>query len=377
MGPFAVEREVVVDWCSACSLAWCDRGELSRLTGHPDDLLDPWEPPPDDGGSAVAFDAKPCPSCAGIVLDRVPFARPLGPWIERCPYCEGTLIALAQLPPLREAVKRRRAPPPKRPERVAFDPDAPTWAPMSLRRAALAVPVALLVAAVFRKLTLTSMLLGGFRVSLHELGHASAAWACSWMAVPLPIGLTLWLPGRSWIAFGGLLLAQGLLAWLGLRRGVWMPVVAAGAFFALTCAGTFGLDRTTQEMVITWAGCAGEMVWATVLILAFHHPLPPHARWDFFRWIALGLGAYALVDAVIFWQDCAADWSKIPWGSLFGGDEEGDLTKLRDVHHWDEPRITGRYVMVARVCMALIAGWYAAHLAGAWRRERTSGRDRA
>ncbi len=374
MGPFAVEG-VVVDWCTACELAWCDRGELSRLTGHPDDLLDPWEPADDHG--AVDHDARPCPRCPGLVLDRVPFARPLGPWIERCPYCEGTLVALPQLPSLRAAVKRRRAPPPPRAENpVLVDPDAPAWKPPSLRRATLAVPVALAASLVARKLALTAFLFGGVRVSLHELGHASAAWACSWMAVPLPIGLTLWVPGRSVLVLVGLLVAQAGLAALGLLRRTWMLVVMAAVFFVATMAGTFGLDRDTQEMVITWAGCAGEMVWATALVLAFHHPLPPKARWDFFRWIALALGAYALVDAALFWRGCAADWSLIPWGSLFGSDEDGDLTKLRDAHHWNETHITGRYVTVARVCFALVGVWYATHLAAAWRRSSGNAKSR-
>lgn len=366
MGPFSIEG-VVVDWCAGCSLAWCDRGELSRLTGHPDDLLDPWEPADDHG--AVAYDARPCPVCPGIMLDRVPFARPLGPWIERCPYCEGTLVALPQLPQLREAVKRRRAPPKRAPRPAMVDPDAPEWKPPSLRRAALAVPVALAASLVMRKLPVFSVL-GAFRVSLHEFGHASAAWACGWYAVPLPIGLTFWVPGRSWVVLFGLLVVQAGLAAFGLVRRTWMLVTAAGLFFAATMAGFFGLDADAQQMVITWSGCAGEMVWATALVLAFHHPLPPKARWDFFRWIALVLGAYALVDAALFWRDCADDWSKIPWGSLFGGEEDGDMTKLRDVHHWNEQRITGRYVFVARACFALVAGWYAAHLAAAWRRSR-------
>jgi hypothetical protein len=75
-----------------------------------------------------------------------------------------------------------------------------------------------------------------------------------------------------------------------------------------------------------------------------------------------------LVDAAMFWRECALDWSRIPWGGSLG--EDGDLTKLRDQHHWDELKITGRYVTLARACLGAVAVWWAAHLADAWRRER-------
>ena len=372
LGPLALRAAElsgdVLD-CERCALVWCESGALGRLVGHVGDLLD--EPPVSPPSMDVALDARRCPRCPGVCLDRVPFARPRGPWIERCPYCAGTLSPAAALPAMREAVARRAAPPPRPAETAApVDPDLPGWRPLSLRQAALAVPTALLAALALRSLTLTSLLLWGVRVSLHELGHATVAWACSWKALPLPVGLTLIFPGRSWTVFTGLSAAVVALAAVGVWRRAPALVVAPAAFGVALLVGTFGLDLRTQELCVTFGGCGGELVYGAALVLLFHHRLPARVRWDFFRWAALALGAYVLVDAAMFWRECARDWSHIPWDGAFG--EDGDMTKLRDQHHWDELAITGRYVALARACLATVALWWAAHLADAWRRARVS-----
>ena len=355
--------------CARCALLWCDAGALGPLVGHTADLLD--EPPLSPPAMDVALDARPCPCCPNICLDRVPFALPRGPWIERCPYCAGTLSPQGALPLMREAVARRAAPlpPPLAPARP-LDPDVPGWRPLSLRQAAFAVPAALLAALILRALSLPALLLYGVRVSLHEFGHASVAWACSWKALPLPVGLTLIFPGRSWTVFSGMVAAVLGLAYLGIWRRSAALVVGPALFALALLVGTFALDLDTQEMCVTFGGCGGELVYGAALVLLFHHRLPDRSRWDFFRWAALALGAYVLVDAAMFWRDCAHDWSHIPWDGAFG--EDGDMTKLRDQHHWDELKITGRYVALARFCLGVVGVWWAAHLGGAWRRDRLS-----
>ncbi len=358
--------------CLHCGLVWCEPGGLGRLVGHTDDLLD--EPPASPPSMDVALDARPCPRCPGVCLDRVPFALPRGPWIERCPYCAGTLSPASALPLMREALARRRAPRPVVEAPVPLDPDVPRWRPLSLRQAALAVPVALLSALVLRAFTLPSLLLWGVRVSLHELGHASVAWACSWKALPLPVGLTLIFPGRSWTVFAGMLAAVLGLAGIGVMRRSAALVVGPALFAVALFIGTFALDLSTQEMWVTFGGAGGELVYGAALVLLFHHRMPDRSRWDYFRWAALALGAWVLVDASMFWRGCALDWSLIPWDGSFG--EDGDMTKLRDQHHWDEQRITGRYVALAKLCLGVVGVWWAAHLAAAWRRERLSGERR-
>lgn len=355
--------------CPHCALVWCEAGGLGRLVGHSNDLLD--EVPVSLPSMDVALDARPCPRCPGVCLDRVPFARPRGPWIERCPYCSGTLSPASALPLMRETLARRRAPAPPVEPVAPLDPDVPRWRPLSLRQAALAVPVALLAALVLRAFTLPGLLLWGVRVSLHELGHASVAWACSWKALPLPVGLTLIFPGRSWTVFAGMVAAVAGLVVIGVVRRSAALVVGPALFAVALFVGTFGLDLNTQEMCVTFGGAGGELVYGAALVLLFHHRMPDRVRWDFFRWAALALGAWVLVDAAMFWRDCARDWSHIPWDGSFG--EDGDMTKLRDQHHWDELKITGRYVALAKLCLGVVGVWWAAHLADAWRRERLSG----
>jgi hypothetical protein len=356
--------------CDRCDLVWCEPGALARLVGSPADLLD--EPPVSPPSMDVALDAKPCPCCPNICLDRVAFARPRGPWIERCPYCFGTLSPTAALPLMRAAVARRAAPPAPPAEPVAtLDPDVPGWRPLTVRQAAFAVPAAMLTALALRNFELPSLLFWGARVTLHELGHATVAWASSWKALPLPIGLTLIFPGRSWPVFGALLTAVAALVALGVRRRAAALVVGPALFAVALFVGTFAVDLPTQEMAVSFGGCAGELIYGAALVVLFHHRLPDRSRWDYFRWAALVMGAWVLVDASVFWRGCALDWSRIPWGGLFADD--GDMTLLRDQHHWDELKITGRYVALSRGCLAVVGLWWAAHLAGALRRRALSG----
>ena len=364
----AAELDGAVLDCPSCALVWCEEGALGRLVGHRGDLLD--EPPVSLPSMDVAIDARPCPRCPNICLDRVPFARPRGPWIERCPYCAGTLSPAGAIALMREAVVRRAAPVVAEEPFVPLDPDVPVWRPMSLKQAALAVPVAMLAAALGHYLTVVSIVLGGARVSLHELGHAAVAWACSWKALPLPVGFTLTFEGSSPVVFVGILAIVGGLVFVGLRRRAWALVVGPALYAVALCVGTFALDRPTQQMAITFGGCGGELFYGALLVVLFHHRLPERSRWDFFRWIALALGAYVLVDASLFWWECARDWSNIRWGGAFG--EDGDMTKLRDINHWDEQKLTARYTALARLCLGVVFVWWGAHLAGAWRRERLS-----
>ena len=185
------------------------------------------------------------------------------------------------------------------------------------------------------------------------------------------MGLTLIFPGRSWTVFVGMVAAVLGLVGIGVMRRSAALVVGPALFAVALCVGTFALDLDTQEMCVTFGGAGGELVYGAALVLLFHHRMPDRVRWDFFRWAALALGAWVLVDAAMFWRDCARDWSHIPWDGSFG--EDGDMTKLRDQHHWDELKITGRYVALAKLCLGVVGLWWAAHLADAWRRERISG----
>ena len=374
MEPSAVASPSVVFRCPGCALLWCEAGAVARITGWPDDLLDPVpEAPP---SVDVLPDATPCPRCDGVCLERVPFARIRGPWIDRCPYCAGLLLDPQLLPAMREAAARRRAPPPPPPAPVAeplrVDFDSTPWSPLTLRQSLLAVPVTLAVCAALRPVSFPGVFLFGVRVSLHELGHAMTAWACSWRALPLPVGFTLTFPGRSWVVFFGLTAADVALVLLGIARRAWFLVALPAVLFATLCVGTFGLDAHTQDRSVTFGGCGGELVLGALLVVSFHHRMPDRVRWDFFRWAALALGAWVLVDASVFWHQCAADWSRIPWGGAFG--EDGDMTKLRDQHHWDEARITSTYVALSRWCLGVVAAWWAAHVALALRRSISAAR---
>lgn len=98
MGDFRTEQGVVVDYCSKCSAAWFDAGELAAMLGVRDDLsfLD-----------AVSNDAAEstlgCPRCPGSLLSEMPYAPGSPTRVSTCALCGGVLSSLPDLSRLREA----------------------------------------------------------------------------------------------------------------------------------------------------------------------------------------------------------------------------------------------------------------------------------
>jgi Zn-finger nucleic acid-binding protein len=379
--PFAFDAATTLDLCPSCKGAWFDPGELAQVLHTARDLRDAPDELP-----AAAPDAPLCPRCPGVCLVTVPYARSSGaPTLARCPYCEGHFAPLTALAAMRalDAPRARLKPrtasvaaPPK-PLAVteavavampAVDPDAPPDEAMTLREAALGVPVAFAAVALVRATGVGNFLLQGIRVSLHELGHASAAWACANVSVPLPIGVTFTSPGRSYAVHALALGASAAGVWAGLRAKTVAPVAVCGAYGVLSLVCTWGLSEASQDAVRVFMGCGGELVLGALLVVLAHARMPPRMRWASFRWVALSLGACCFVSAALFWREAARDWNLIPWDAALA--DTGDMTKLRDDHGWNELKITARYVALAWACLAAVAVAQLAAVARAWRRGR-------
>jgi Zn-finger nucleic acid-binding protein len=368
--PFSLDAGTALDLCPRCKGAWFDRGELARVLGARRDLVDP----PDDVAPAPP-DAPLCPRCPGVCLVSVPFARAVGaPAVDRCPQCDGVFTPLASLPTLRALVER--APRARAPVALAEAPVAAAPArvddgsALTLRQCALMVPVSFGAVSLVHCTGVGAFLLQGIRVTLHELGHASAAWACGNVSVPLPIGVTFTVPGRSLTLHAMVLALCAAGAWAGLRHRAWALTAACGAYGLAALVCTWGLREATQDMLRTFGGCAGELVLGALLVVLAHFDMPARLRWARWRWIALSLGACAFVGAALFWREAARDWDLIPWDAALA--DTGDMTKLRDDHGWTEAKITGRYTALSAWCLAAVLTAQMVALAGAWRRRAVS-----
>lgn len=371
---FSLDAATELDLCPRCKGAWFDRGELARVLGARRDLADPL-----DDVAPAAPDAPLCPRCPGVCLATVPFARaPGAPTVALCPQCEGVFTPLASLASLRALVERTpraRAPVALVEAPVAavahgapeglVDDDA-----LTLRQCALAVPASFGVVALVHGTGVGAFLLQGIRVSLHELGHASVAWACGNVSVPLPIGVTFTVPGRSLTVHAAVLALCAAGVWAGLRARAWALTATCGVYGLASLVCTWGLRETTQDMLRTFGGCAGEMVLGALLVVLAHFAMPARLRWARVRWIALSLGACAFVSAALFWREAARDWDLIPWDAALA--DTGDMTKLRDGHGWTEAKITARYTALSAWCLAAVLAAQMVALVGAWRRRAVS-----
>ncbi len=383
-GAMAASPELGALRCGACESLWFPKGALASLLATPEDLLDP---PRATFTPAVNPRARACPTDVTVCLEPVPYALGPAPEVERCPYCEGLLTDATALARMRVAARaRHRADTARQATRASADeapphaptlngvalrdPDAPPSQDLSLKVTLATLPAALLLGLLARPLALPLIFAQWVRLLFHELGHAVAAWCCSWKALPLPIGLTLVFPGRSIVVFIALLAASGAVVYLGRRYRSPAMVAGAAVFASALVFTTWFVPERSQYELVSFAGCAGEFVVATLCVALFYARLPPKLRWDFWRWPVLALGAMVLVEDTRYWHEVAADWQRIPWGGLY--DDDGDMTKLRDEHGWNELKITSRYLLLGKLGLAVSAAAWGIAVLRARARERAS-----
>lgn len=355
--PRALPHGESVATCAPCGGAFFPRGALARALGAETDLRA--DPP------AHALDEGPCPDCGAVLMKRVPFAPLLPLTVLRCPYCEGVFAQLRDLPAMRASSSARRPAAPAAPVAIAVDPDRPGFTPLSLRQTLLAMPVAFALAALLRGSTLAKIVLGGVRIPLHELGHASVAWLSGYSALPVPFGVT-WI-SRERSVLTGLVIAAGIAAAATrlARAGAWAWAALVGALLLPQAALSLVARDATRQMLITFAGSGAELVFAALLVALFHARLPDRARWEHARWIALAVGAFVLVDKTLDWRAARFDDDLIPWASVMGDD--GDMQRLTRDHGWSTGALARRYAALAHACCALTLAAWTASAARAWR----------
>jgi hypothetical protein len=197
---------------------------------------------------------------------------------------------------------------------------------------------------------------------VHEMGHASVAWLCGYMAIP-----TLWrthVPDTR--GFLAPLLLMGGMGWLAWRawRAENLPLTGlCGAVIALALVGTLLLKPATTKMLITFGGDGMGMVLAVVLMSSFYFGKGTQLYTGSLRWGFMAMGAAAYVDIFAVWAGARRDYGKIPFGEM-EGTGTSDATRLVDDFGWSPDQLVQRYFTLGLCCLAATVAVYAW---GVWR----------
>jgi len=222
-----------------------------------------------------------------------------------------------------------------------------------LRLRVVAVPLALVVAALFSRSQLGHALQRMFfGMPLHELGHALTALALGVPAFPLP-WFTPMADSRSPILVGLLLGGATSLVVLG-RRGGRRSWTVAGAAVGTTVLLGLLVNPAPARALIAFAGDAGAMVLGTMLMCTVFGGESSPFRRGGLRWGLLVIGAGAFSDVASTWWMARRDPGEIPLGQFESGGLS-DASVLVETHGWTEQALVGRSLAVAGVCLVALA----------------------
>jgi hypothetical protein len=224
---------------------------------------------------------------------------------------------------------------------------------------AVAPPVVAGLAILFKNSSL-GFLLEGFHVWIHEVGHASVAWLCSRLAIPVPFGWTNVQPDKSlWVYFVVLmaLIALGAAGWH--ERKAW-PMVLAAALVVTQALMTWQLPDDRERLWMIFGGVGGEFYLSASMVCLFFFEFPEKFRWGACRYVVLFIGAASFAESYMFWKKVKHGIEAIPYGSLISGEDDGggDMNILADDYRWTQHQIIFTYNHLADVCLAAIVVVY-------------------
>ncbi|MDA0268633.1 MAG: hypothetical protein O2890_10375 [Cyanobacteria bacterium] len=202
-----------------------------------------------------------------------------------------------------------------------------------------------------------SSLLFGVKIWFHEFGHATVAWLGGRKAIPLPIGWTSVDLERSLLVYLGVFALLGLLYWSGRREQQRWPMILAVILGILQFGMTWLMPPDTFEMLLSFGGIGGEFYLCTLLMVSFYFPLPAYWRWDFYRYPVVLGAAFTFWGQLWLWKQIEWGQAAIPWGSLWGGAEHGDMNTLA-LYGWSDQRIVGTYNTLGNVCLVALLSVY-------------------
>lgn len=135
---------------------------------------------------------------------------------------------------------------------------------------------------------------------------------------------------------------------------------------------SFFTSSDEARQIAIAAGIGLELVYGGLFIGAFHYHLPRSLRWDFWRFLALFLGALIYSHTTLLWVKIRFGLAKIPWGSAVGTTNDGDLNKLLRQWQWTEADIIERFSGLALLSLVWILGHYIVSLPSMVRRIRSA-----
>jgi hypothetical protein len=204
-------------------------------------------------------------------------------------------------------------------------------------------------------------LLFGWQVWTHEVGHAIVAWLSGHQATPLPFGWTNVNPERSFIVYCCFLTLLGIIGWMGWKENKRTVMGITGGLAIVQFYMTWIMSQDTFDMLLSFGGLGGELYISAALIVAFYFPLPNRWRWDFWRYPVGILAASTFTDNLILWHSIKRGTADIPWGSLFGGEDDagGDMNRLSLDYDWSNNQIIQTYSALSIICLIAMLAIYA------------------
>jgi hypothetical protein len=207
---------------------------------------------------------------------------------------------------------------------------------------------------------LVKPLLFGWHTWTHEVGHAIVAWFSGHQATPLPFGWTNVNPERSFFVYCCFLTLLGIIGWMGWKENKRAVVGVTGVLAFVQFCMTWLMNRDMFEMLLAFGGLGGELYISAALIVTFYFPLPDRWRWDFWRYPIGILAASTFTDNFARWHSIKRGTQDIPWGSLFGGEDDagGDMNRLSGDYGWSDHQIIQTYSVVGITCLVAMLAIY-------------------
>ena len=195
-----------------------------------------------------------------------------------------------------------------------------------------------------------------FSMWIHELGHATAAWLCGFLALPGP-WRTLTAAGRSPL-FAALVSAALLYAIVrGLLTGRKTGALCASALLLLQLCCTLIPSPRSATVLIVFAGDGGCLVLGALLMATVYAPAEGAIRRGWLRWGFLAIGAGAFADVFELWFGARTDPDRIPFG-MNEGVGLSDPSVLSDQYGWSASLLVHRYLALGCVCLLALACIY-------------------
>ncbi|MBE9112741.1 hypothetical protein IQ273_25455 [Nodosilinea sp. LEGE 07298] len=118
------------------------------------------------------------------------------------------------------------------------------------------------------------------------------------------------------------------------------------------------ISADTFDMLLSFGGVGGEIYLSALLMVSFYFPLPEYFRWDFYRFPVVLGAAFCFWGQVWLWQQVPRGKASIPFGSLWGEADHGDMNQLINFHDWTPGDIIGTYSTLTHLCLLAIFAVY-------------------